>query len=90
MCWPSPGTRRPKWMSASTATPASLSSRLRNSSESAQPVHLARLGDVGPRVERAARRLAGDPGHLVEQADDQIRGARGTIRASPPPRPADR
>ncbi len=38
MCWPSPGTRRPKWMSASTATPASCSSRLRNASESAQPV----------------------------------------------------
>ena len=40
MCWPSPGTRRPKWMSASTATPASFSRRLRNSSESAQPVRL--------------------------------------------------
>ena len=31
---------RPKWMSASTATPASASSRLRNSSESAQPIIL--------------------------------------------------
>src|SRR5437879_12056683 len=36
-CWPSPGTRAPKWMSASTATPASASRRLRNSSESAAP-----------------------------------------------------
>src|SRR6185312_3258951 len=38
MCCPSPGTRRPKWMSASTAMPASVSRRLRNASESAQPV----------------------------------------------------
>ena len=38
MCWPSPGTRRPKCVSASTATPASCSRRLRNTSESAQPV----------------------------------------------------
>src|SRR6185369_5261801 len=37
-CWPSPGTRLPKWMSASTATPASFSRRLRNSSESAAPI----------------------------------------------------
>ena len=28
MCWPSPGTRRPKWMSASTAMPASLQQAL--------------------------------------------------------------
>ena len=34
MCWPSPAMRGPKWMSASTATPASCSSRLRSSSES--------------------------------------------------------
>ena len=40
MCWPSPGTRRPKCVSASTATPASLRSRLRNASESAHPVIL--------------------------------------------------
>ena len=72
MCWPSPGTRRPKWMSASTATPASLSSRLRSSSESAQPGELAGLGDIGPRVERAAGRLAGHAGHRVEQAHDQV------------------
>src|SRR5262249_43640635 len=38
MCWPSFGTRRPKWMAASTATPASARSRLRNCSESAHPV----------------------------------------------------
>src|SRR5262245_15915235 len=37
-CWPSPGTRVPKWMSASTATPASRSSRFLNSSESAAPI----------------------------------------------------
>ena len=37
-CWPSPGTRAPKWMSASTATPASSSSRLRSASESAAPI----------------------------------------------------
>src|SRR6185503_1972762 len=37
-CWPSPGTRLPKWMSASTATPASFRRRLRNSSESAAPI----------------------------------------------------
>src|SRR5437764_12439391 len=37
-CWPSPGTRLPKWMSASRATPASLSRRLRNSSESVVPI----------------------------------------------------
>src|SRR5882762_11080003 len=39
-CWPSPGTRRPKWTSARTATPASCRSRLRNVSESAAPVIL--------------------------------------------------
>src|SRR4029079_10580706 len=37
-CWPSPGTRAPKWMSASTATPASVSRRFLNSSESAAPI----------------------------------------------------
>src|SRR6266446_4779556 len=37
-CWPSPGTRLPKWMSASTATPASLSRRCLKSSESAAPM----------------------------------------------------
>src|SRR3954469_1774626 len=37
-CCPSPGTRVPKWISASTATPASCSSRFRNSSESAAPI----------------------------------------------------
>src|SRR5688572_1226697 len=37
-CCPSPGTRVPKWMSASTATPASLSRRFLNSSESAAPM----------------------------------------------------
>src|SRR2546427_241921 len=37
-CWPSPGTRVPKWMSASTATPASLSRRRLRSSESAAPM----------------------------------------------------
>src|SRR4051812_3508257 len=37
-CWPSPGTRVPKWISASTATPASFSSRFLNSSESAAPI----------------------------------------------------
>src|SRR5688572_5577844 len=37
-CWPSPGTRMPKWMSASSATPASLSRRLRKSSESRAPI----------------------------------------------------
>src|SRR6266850_1458579 len=36
-CWPSPGTRLPKWMSASRATPASFSRRFLNSSESAAP-----------------------------------------------------
>src|SRR5437879_3843953 len=34
-CWPSPATWVPKWMSASTATPASLSRRRLKSSESA-------------------------------------------------------
>src|SRR6267378_1676876 len=37
-CWPSPATRGPKWMSASTATPASLSRRRLKSSESAAPI----------------------------------------------------
>src|ERR1700694_19042 len=37
-CWPSPGTRVPKCMSASTATPASLSRRFLKSSESAAPM----------------------------------------------------
>ncbi len=32
----------------------------------------ARLGDVRPRVERAAGRLARDPGHGIEQTDDEI------------------
>src|SRR5580765_1726368 len=36
-CWPSPGTREPKWMSASSATPASFSRRFLNSSESCAP-----------------------------------------------------
>jgi hypothetical protein len=36
-CWPSPGTRVPKWMSARSATPASLSRRFLKSSESRAP-----------------------------------------------------
>src|SRR6185369_5249405 len=36
-CCPSPGTREPKWMSASSATPASFSRRFLNSSESCAP-----------------------------------------------------
>src|SRR4029077_9858548 len=36
-CWPSPGTREPKWMSASSATPASFNRRFLNSSESGAP-----------------------------------------------------
>ena len=35
-----PRTREPKWMSASTATPASCSRRFLNSSESAAPIRL--------------------------------------------------
>src|SRR5687768_10282040 len=37
-CWPSPGTRVPKWMSARSATPASLSRRFLKSSESRAPI----------------------------------------------------
>src|SRR3989454_145214 len=45
-CWPSPGTRVPKWMSASTATPASLSRRRLRSSESAAPMRRPVLAQV--------------------------------------------
>ena len=72
MCCPSPGTRRPKWMSASTATPASQKEPLAEFFRVGAAGHLARLGDVGPGVERSAGRAAFDSRDLVEQSDDQI------------------
>ncbi len=41
---------------------------------------LARLGDVGPRVEGAARRLAAEAGHLVEQPTIRSRRSRNDAR----------
>ena len=32
----------------------------------------ARLGHIGPGIECPARHVAGDPGHLIQQANDQV------------------
>ena len=81
MCWPSPGTRCPKWISASTATPASYSKQsLAQFFAICQTGHLAQFRHIRPRVEGTAAGLTLIPGTSLSRPTIRLRRSRTSAR----------
>jgi hypothetical protein len=88
MCCPSPGTRVPKWMSASTGDAGLVEQALAKLLGVGRADHAAGLRHVGPRVEGAARHQALHARAPRSGSPRSGRGARGSSSSSPRPRPA--